>query len=545
MTDSDPSAHQQTTSTAVSSVVDGDLASRNDERHSPWAVALVVTLATFMELLDTSIANVSLPQIAGNLGVSRHEGTWVLTSYLVANAVVIPMSSWAADRLGRKRFYLLCVALFTGASFLCGIAPSIEWLVVARVLQGLGGGGLVPTEQAILVDTFPLSQRGTALAIYGMTTVLAPALGPTLGGIITDNYSWRWIFLVNVPVGLISIVLVNRVLPGSRIAPANLLPLGRSSWTNIALLAIGLGLLEFVLERGEESEWFVSRTITVATIVAAGALALVARREWRSPRPIVDLKLLAHRNFAIASVLMLALSWTAFGVTVLMPQYLWALLGYTAKDAGLVVSPGGLLIFCLLPITGKLVSRLDPRVIISCGFMLVSGAAFFTARTLNMQLDFASAVQLRMLQCAGFSLLFVPIQMLAYAGLEKEKNNAAASVVNLARNLGASIGIAFLVTLLFRRRQFHQVFLAAHTTGSEPAFRLAMTNLELAFQEAGTSAFEAVHRSAGLLYMDLLKQAMQLAYLDAHLSIAVVAALGALLVWFARWPAPSRAAKTE
>jgi DHA2 family multidrug resistance protein len=511
--------------------------------HNPWIVAVVVTLATFMELLDTSIANVALPQMAGNLGVTRNESTWVLTSYLVANAVVIPMSGWLSNRLGRKRFYLTCIVLFSAASLLCGLAPTLELLVLCRVFQGLGGGGLVPTEQAILIDTFPVSKRGTALAVYGMTTVLAPALGPTLGGIITDRYSWRFIFFINVPVGILSFFLVKRfVLDPPRAEPAmapETARAGGTDWTGLALIATGLGFLEYVLERGEEAGWFASGRIVLCTGFAVALLVAMALREWTWAAPILDLRLLARRNFAIANVLMMALSASAFGVTVLMPQYLWALLGYTPERAGLVLSPGGLLIFCLLPITGRFVSKVDPRILISIGFLAVGGATFYTARTINMEMDFGTAVRLRLLQCAGFAFLFVPIQMLAYAGMPPQKNNQAASVINLSRNLGASLGIAYVITVLFRHRQSHQAHIVTHTTGFDAPAMARLAELGQRFREGGL-ALDSVRRAGAMLYTDVLKQAMQLAYIDALTSLAAVAGFAAVFCWLARWPLAPR-----
>jgi DHA2 family multidrug resistance protein len=508
-------------------------------RRERWRIALVVTLATFMELLDTSIANVALPQIAGNLGVNRNESTWVLTSYLVANAIAVPFAGWLSLRVGRKRFYLACVAVFTLASLLCGVAPDLVVLVVCRVLQGLGGGGLVPAEQAILVDTFPPEERGTAMALYGMTTVLAPALGPTLGGLLTDYASWRWIFLINVPIGLLSIALVASHLPESPRLDAQKHASESVDWLGLVLIAVGLGFLELVLERGQEKDWFADPMITGASAIAFAALLAAIHRQWRHPAPVLDLKLLRNRNFAIANALMMVLACTSYGVTVLLPQYLWALMGYTATSAGLVLSPGGLLIFCLLPITGRVVSRVDTRVLISGGFLMVGAAILYSARAINMEMDFAAAVHIRMLQCAGFAFLFVPIQMLAYSTLPGGKNAHAASLMNVSRNLGASLGLAAIITLIFRRRQFHQTQLVAHATPFDAEFRAALATLSREFELGGYSLEEASRRSSALLYREVAKQHMQLAYIDVFFYLAALAAVAALAAWFAKRPQPA------
>ncbi|MET0793590.1 MAG: DHA2 family efflux MFS transporter permease subunit [Polyangiaceae bacterium] len=507
--------------------------------HNPWLITVVVTLATFMEILDTSIANVALPQIAGNLGVSRHEGTWVLTSYLVANAVVLPLSGWLSNRLGRKRFYMTSVLLFSGASLCCGLSPTLGWLILFRVLQGLGGGGLVPVEQAILIDTFPATKRGMAIAVYGMTAVLAPAMGPTLGGFITDHFSWRWIFLINIPVGLLSFTLTARFLSDPPYLRRSRAQMGSIDWIALGLIALGLGTLEFVLERGQESDWFDSSIIVGCSIVAVTALLAFVVREWNHERPLVDLKLLARGNFAVANVLMLGLAFTSFAITVIMPQYLQAIMGYSAARSGLVLSPGGLLIFCCLPIAGRLASKTDPRLLLTGAFCVVGAAIVYTARTINVEMDFATGIQLRLMQCVGFGFLFVPVQMLAYAGLPKNKNNEAASLMSLSRNMGADIGIAFLVTLIYRQRQTHQVHLVSNATEFDASYRAAIRGFTRALVEAGYAEHEAARRAIAKVYDDVIAQAMQLAYVDALIGIAAVAGVMALLTWLARWPAPT------
>jgi DHA2 family multidrug resistance protein len=309
--------------------------------RNPWAIALVVTLATFMEVLDTSIANVSLPHIAGNLSVSQDESTWVLTSYLVSNAIVLPVSGWIATKMGRKRFYMTCVAIFTVSSFLCGMAPTLGSLVFFRILQGVEGGGLAPSEQAILADTFPPAKRGMAMAVYGMAVVLAPAIGPTLGGFITDNFSWRWVFFINVPVGIASLMLSNRMVTDPPHLKQARERAGGIDWIGLGLVATGLGCLEVVLDKGQEEDWFHSSFITGFSLVAVVALVSFVVWELNHENPIVDLKMFQRRSFAVANMLMLMLGVALFGSTVLLPQYLQVLMGYTAQQAGMALSPGG------------------------------------------------------------------------------------------------------------------------------------------------------------------------------------------------------------
>jgi DHA2 family multidrug resistance protein len=394
-------------------------------------------------------------------------------------------------------------------------------------------------EQAILVDTFPPSQRSMAMALYGMTTVLAPALGPTLGGVITDHFSWRWIFLINIPIGLLSLVLTARVLSDPPHAGAARDRSRPVDWPGLAFVAVGLGLLEFVLERGHELDWFASPMITKCSLIAGVALVCFVVREWTHDDPVVDLRLLRNRNFAVANLLMMALAFTSFGVTVLMPQYLWALMGYSATDAGLVLSPGGLLIFCLLPIAGRIAPKVDARVLVSFGFLLVGASIFYTARQINTEMDYGAAVRLRMLQCAGFAFLFIPIQMLAYSRIPSHKNNQAASLMNLSRNLGASLGIAFLVGLISHYRQVHQVQLVAHATEYDAGYKAALAQLSDLFQRSGTSPFESSRRALAVVYDEILKQSMQLAYVDALMGLAAVSSVAVVVVWFARLRAPA------
>ncbi|HET7824177.1 MAG TPA: DHA2 family efflux MFS transporter permease subunit [Anaeromyxobacter sp.] len=404
--------------------------------HNPWAVALTVTLATFMEVLDTSIANVSLPHIAGNLSVSQDESTWVLTSYLVSNAVVLPVSGWLASRFGRKRFYMSCVVVFTASSFLCGVAPSLGALVFFRVLQGLGGGGLGPSEQAILADTFPPSRRGMAFAVYGMAVVLAPAIGPTLGGWITDHFSWRWVFFINVPVGIASLLLSSRMVVDPPWIAEGRSRAGSIDYVGLGLVAVGLGALEYVLDKGQEDDWFASRTITAFAIVAAAALLSFVLWERRQEHPVVDVRMFRSRSFATANVLMVVLGMALYGSTVLLPQYVQVWMGWTAEQAGKALSPGALVVIALLPLVGRLVSKVDTRWLIAFGCSVLAASLFHMAHTLSPGIDFRTAVLLRAYQSIGLAFLFIPINTVAYVGVPPEKNNAVSGIINLSRNLG-------------------------------------------------------------------------------------------------------------
>ncbi len=502
--------------------------------HNPWVIALVVTLATFMEVLDTSIANVSLPHIAGSLSVTADESTWILTSYLVSNAVVLPVSGWVATRIGRKRFYMTCVAGFTASSLLCGLAPSLPLLIFFRVLQGAAGGGLAPSEQAIMADTFPPAKRGMAFAVYGMAVVLAPAIGPTLGGFVTDHYSWRWIFFVNVPVGIVSLLLSARIVSD----PPHLRALrGRSGpidFLGFALIALGLGALEVVLDKGQEDNWFESPFITVFSIVGGVALVAFVWRARRSDNPIVDVHLFRNRNFAAASFMMLALGLVLYGSTVLLPQYLQIVMGYSAQQAGMVLSPGGLVVMVLMPLVGALTPRVNPRILIGFGFAALSVSMFYMTSHLYPGMDFRTALELRAYQSVGLAFLFVPINTVIYEGIPPEKNNQVSGIVNLARNMGGDIGIAFVTTMAARRAQFHQARLTEHMSPYDHPFAAMLDAVTHAVERAGVSSAAAAHRAVAVLYRQTIIQATTLAYLDVLHAFALMTAAMIPFLWLAR-----------
>jgi DHA2 family multidrug resistance protein len=482
--------------------------------RNPWSIALVVTMATFMEVLDTSIANVSLPHIAGDLSVSMDESTWVLTSYLVANAVVLPISGWLSNRFGRKRFYMTCVALFTLSSLACGLAPSLPWLVLFRILQGVGGGGLGPSEQAILADTFPPAKRGQAFAMYGMAVVLAPAIGPTLGGFITDHYTWRWVFFINVPVGLLSLFLSSRIVSDPPHVKEAMKKVGRVDFTGLGLIAVGLGALELVLDKGQEDDWFHSNFIVGCSIVAVVVLATFIWWEWHHPNPIVEVKLYKNRSFATANLMMLVLGLALYGTTVLLPQFTQVMMGYSAQLAGMALSPGGFTIILLMPLVGNLIGRVDPRKMLAFGFTVMSLSLFYMSHTLSTGLDFPTVVKLRVYQSIGMAFMFVPINTLAYVGVPLEKNSSVSGIINLSRNMGGDVGIALVTTLLARRSQLHQAALSSYADPFHAAYDGRVKAIAAGLQTRGSSSADAAHKAMATVYRMLQREATTLAYTD-------------------------------
>jgi len=503
-----------------------------DGTINPWVIAVTVTLATFMEVLDTSIANVALPHIAGNLSAGADESTWVLTSYLVSNAIVLPLSGWFSGLIGRKRFYMSCVVLFTVSSFLCGLAPSLGVLVLFRILQGAGGGGLQPSEQAILNDTFSLEKRGMAFAVYGIAVVVAPTIGPWLGGWITDNFSWRWIFYINVPVGIISLLLTSLLIKDPPYMKRASLKSGfRIDYIGIGLISLGLGSMQIILDKGQREDWLSSGFIRIFFVLMIIGLVAGIIWELREKEPVVDLRMLKERNFAISTLAMFFLGFVMYSSTVLIPQLLQQLMGYTAELAGLALSPGGAVIMCMMPVVGVLVSKLDTRILISFG-CVVSALALFVMAGWDLGLDFGHAVRARMLQTFGLAFLFIPINVAAFAYVPKEKTNMGTGIINLARNIGASVGIATVTAMLARRTQFHQTRLIDHVSNMNPAVRTMTNSTTLRLISHGSSAAAAAAQSHGMVYNIVQRQAAMLAFLDnfKFLGIVFFAVIPALLL---------------
>jgi MFS transporter, DHA2 family, multidrug resistance protein len=494
-------------------------------KYNPWLIAVVVALAAFMEVLDTSIANVALPYIAGNLAASNDQSTWVLTSYLVSNAIILPISGWLAGALGRKRFFMSCLGIFTVSSLLCGVAPSLGLLLFFRVLQGAGGGGLQPMAQAILADTFPPEQRGLAFALYGITAVTAPTIGPTLGGWITFNYSWRWIFFINLPVGIVTWFLVRRFVEDppylARIKAAGV----KLDYIGIALLALGIGALQVMLDRGQEDDWFGSHFITTLVVVATVCLISLVIWEWYQKAPIIDVHMFENFNFAGSSLMMFTLGIMLFSSLVLMPQFLQTLVGYTSQLAGLALSAGGLVLLIEMPIMGQLTRKIQARYLIAFGWLALSVAMYYSTQRIDLQISFSAATWLRIFQVIGLGFLFVPITLAAYVGIAPEKNNAVAGIINFMRNMGSSVGTSMVTTLIARRSQFHQARLVQNVRVDNPNFVNSANGLAQHLANAGVGKHEAQMTAYAQIYQALQGQAASLAYIDTFMVLSVGAGI--------------------
>jgi DHA2 family multidrug resistance protein len=503
-------------------------------KYNPWLIAVVVAMAAFMEVLDTSIANVALPHIAGGLGASNDESTWVLTSYLVSNAVVLPISGWLAGLFGRKRFFLICIFLFTVSSLLCGAATSLGMLIIFRILQGAGGGGLQPMAQAILADVFPPEKRGLAFALYGITAIMAPTIGPTLGGWITDSYSWRWIFFINLPVGILATLLVIRLVED----PPYLRRTTRASvgvdYIGISLLVLGVGALQVVLDKGQEDDWFGSRFITDLIIISAVSLVALVIWEWRHKTPFIEVRLFRNFNFATANIMMFIFGVLLFSSLVMMPQFLQTVLGYTAENAGLVLSGGGLVVLLEMPIVGALAGKYPAKYIIAAGWLALALGMYVSTVQLDTLISFQSAAVLRVMQSIGLGLLFVPVTMAGYIGMPSEKANSVAGIINFMRNIGSSVGTSLVTTLLARRAQVHQAVLSQHTTPFDPSLQNQVKALSLRLAHSGASVADAPKLAYGLLYRFVGEQAVTLAYIDTFVLLAIAASIMFLLSFIVR-----------
>jgi len=478
---------------------------------NPWMVAVSVMLATFMVVLDSSVANVALPHIAGNLSAATDESTWVLTSYLVSNAIMLPASGWIARRIGRKRLLIASIVVFTAASLLCGMAINMPMLIVARVLQGIGGGGMQPLAQSILLESFPPIKHGLAMAVYGVGVVVAPVIGPTLGGWITDSYSWRWIFYVNLPVGMLALFMVNLFVEDPPYLRRGLR--GAIDYLGFGLMAVWLGTMQLVLDKGQEADWFEARWIGCVTGISAVALAGFIVREVRSREPIVQLRVLGNRNFRVGTLITGVYGFILYGVTAMLPLFLQTVLGYSALESGLTVSPRGIGSILSILIVGALANRVDGRVLLACGFAILAWSTFLLGH-INLGISIGSVALPNLINGFAGGFIFVPLTTMTMSRLRKEEIGNAAGIYNLMRNIGGSIGIASVTALLVRGSQTHQNYLAGNLTASSPAAVGMLESLQRKFAAGGADGFTAQREALGALYLSMQQQAAVLAYAD-------------------------------
>lgn len=488
---------------------------------SPWLVAIVVSIATFMEVLDTTITNVSLSHIAGTLSASADESTWVLTSYLVANGIILPLSGWLSQVFGRKRFFMLCIAAFTVASFACGAATSLEELIVFRLIQGLAGGGLQPVQQAIILDAFPPEKRGAVFGITGITLILAPIIGPTLGGIITDNYSWRWIFFINIPVGAFAFYMVGRLVRDPAHATAR--GLGHFDGVGLALIAIGLGALQIALDKGQNKDWFDSDFIV--GMLTLSVCSLVGAVFWllRQADPIVDLRLFKDRAFGMSMALIFMTGFALYGSSTLLPLMVQSQFGYDATLAGLVLSPSGLLLLFLMPVSGKLVGKVQARYLIVVGLVLISVGMYYTS-FVTPQTDYRTFVWMRVVQVIGLPFLFIPSSTLAFSNIPPAMSSKASALFSLGRNLGGSLGIAIAVSYQVRHTQMRQQVLSGHLIPGDPVYERTLHRLIGELMAHGQTAAQATQGAMGRIYLELQHQASILSFSDTFLFMSTLLA---------------------
>lgn len=497
---------------------------------NPWLIALVVSLATFMEVLDTTIANVALRYISGGLAVSADEASWVITTYLVSNAIILVASSFIAKRYGRRRFYLLCLATFTVASICCGLAWNLQSLLIFRMIQGFAGGGMVPISQSILADSFPPSKRGQAFALFGVAVVVAPVVGPTLGGYLSDNFSWHWCFLINGPVGLFAFVLVYFLVnePDSlRQERANMRKQGvRFDIVGFLLVATFLGALELVLDRGQTEDWFDSNFVVTMTAVCVAALALSIPWLMNATNPVVDVRLLASRQFGSCFIVMLATGAILIATTQFIPQVLQQNFGYTATWAGLALSPGGLVTMFMMFVAGRISNKVQPKYLIAIGTAIIAFAMYDMTR-LNADLNFGFFVWSRIYLGLGLPLIFIPMTSASYDGLRPDQTDQASALINAARNTGGSIGVCIASNVLAHREQWHQSRLVEHIIPSDPAYNHALQGATQYFADRGAGAVDAQSQAMGWIGQQVQIQASYLAYIDVFhtlmwLSLAVL-----------------------
>jgi DHA2 family multidrug resistance protein len=480
----------------------------------PYIVSFTVVLAMFMELLDSTVVNVSMPHIAGNLSATIEEATWVLTSYLVANAIVLPLAGWFSSLFGRKRFYMICVTIFTFASLMCGLSTSLGSLVFFRIMQGAGGGAMQPLAQAITVESFPRKKLGMAMSIFSMGVVLAPIIGPTLGGWITDDYNWHWIFLINIPVGAVALILTSIFVHDPPFLVRRSLRDGmKIDYIGLGLIALGLGFLQFTLDKGQLEDWFSSNLIVASLIVALVAIAGAIIWELRHPDPIVDLRLLKNRNFGLATATMLLVGFVLYGSTLILPLMLQSLLGYTALLSGLVLSPGGFVVLLMAPVVGWLTQKVEVRWLLAFGVSIFAISLFHMAH-FNLNIDYNTAMTSRMFQSLGMAFLFIPINVSAFYYIAQKDVNRATGLINLARNIGGSVGIAMVATMLSRRQQFHQSVLVSHLNPLNQVYQSSLAGATQMLAAKGADPVQAAAQAQGIFYGMAQRHAAMLAFAD-------------------------------
>lgn len=484
---------------------------------NPYLISSVVSLAAFMEVLDTTIANVALSHIAGSLGAGSEESTWVLTSYLVSNGIVLPLSGWLANIMGRKNFFIACILGFTFTSFMCGMSTSLSMLIFFRLLQGLAGGGLQPAQQAIIKDTFPPEKLGTAFAITGITTVLAPILGPVLGGYITDNFSWRWIFFINVPVGLIAALGAKLLVQDPKVStkPAS----SKVDYIGLSLIALGLGALQIVLDKGQQEDWFDSSFIIGFSCIAV--VGLIGAVFWllKQKDPIVDLKLFTIRSFGMSCLMMFFVGFALYSSSALLPMMVQQNFGYDATLSGLVLSPSGLSSLMMMPIVGKVVNIVPAKYLIAFGMALNAGGMWLTG-FITPQTDYTTFTLVRIAQTLGLPFLFVSASTLAFSQISPQKSNNASAIISLMRNLGGSIGISLVTNYLIHHQQVEQNILAQHLVTTNPGYQAAFSHYTQVISQLGIS--DSSYLAMAKIYQELLHQASILAFRDTYHLLAAV-----------------------
>ncbi|HWA94416.1 MAG TPA: DHA2 family efflux MFS transporter permease subunit [Terracidiphilus sp.] len=499
-------------------------------RVNPWLIAATVALAAFMEVLDTSIANVALQHIAGSLGASSDEATWVLTSYLVSNAIVLPLGGWASSLMGRRNFFAFCIVVFTVSSFLCGAAPSLPLLLLFRVIQGAGGGGMQPMAQAIMADSFEPQKRGQAFALYGLVAVLAPSIGPTLGGWITDNYSWRWIFFINIPVGIVAFILLNRLVEDPPWIKADPSKLKNMDYLGLTFLTLAMGGMQIMLDKGEENDWFASGFIRFfAVMFILGMIGLFVW-EWRQKNPLINLKLFRFKNFAICCFLMLLVGGVLNASTVLQPEFTQMLLGYDATTAGLALTAGGFALVFMMPLAGFATGKVSARTLVVCGFIMFALSFWYAAAVTNMNMTFAQASWLRVIQMLPLPFCFISITNAAYVGMPKEESNQVAGLINFVRNLGGSIMIAITNAQLTNRSMWHQEHLQNFMQSGTLAFQQQVKQLEGFFNGVAGSG-NAQGMALGAIYQRLNMQALTQGFQDVYMQLCYMSIVLVLLAF--------------